>query len=66
MNREKIISTITLIAKIVSFISLVMTVVIKVRVLLGLKNPSEEWRKKESDKTDSKNAKKSDGGKSGN
>ena len=49
-NKEKIIETMTFIGKLVSFISLVMTVIIKTRILLGLKNPSEEWRSK--DKSD--------------
>ncbi len=49
-NKEKIVDGILLIAKIISFLSLLMTVVIKTRILLGLKNPSEEWKKDESDK----------------
>jgi len=46
-NKVKAIETLTSIGKIVSFLSLVMTVVIKTRILLGLKNPSEEWRSKD-------------------
>ena len=52
-NKVKTIETLTSIGKIVSFLSLVMTVVIKTRILLGLKNPSEDWRNKDkSDDTD--------------
>jgi len=45
-NKTKIVEMLTFVGKVVSFLSLVMTVVIKTRVLLGLKNPSEEWRAK--------------------
>lgn len=45
-NKIKIVETLTFVGKVVSFLSLTMTVVIKTRTLLGLKNPSEEWRKK--------------------
>lgn len=45
-NKTKIVEILTFVGKVVSFLSLVMTVVIKTRVLLGLKNPSEEWRAK--------------------
>jgi len=38
MNKNKIISVLIDIAKIISFLSLVMTVVIKTRILLGLPN----------------------------
>lgn len=47
INKEKLLDTLTFVGKIVSFLSLVMTVVIKTRILLGLKNPSEDWRKKD-------------------
>lgn len=48
-NKEKLLETLTFVGKIVSFLSLVMTVVIKTRILLGLKNPSEEWVGEKSD-----------------
>lgn len=51
-NKDKVLETITFIGKMVSFLSLVMTVVIKTRILLGLKNPSEEWRSKKSDESE--------------
>lgn len=38
MNKTKIMSILIDIAKIISFLSLVMTVVIKTRILLGLPN----------------------------
>lgn len=42
INKEKIIYVLVTAGKIVSLLSLVMTVVIKTRILLGLKNPSEK------------------------
>jgi len=51
-NKEKVLDTLMTIGKFVSFISLLMTVVIKTRILLGLKNPSEDWKNKNSDEKD--------------
>ena len=41
MNIKKIMDALTTVAKIVSFISLVMTVVIKTRILLGIQGKKE-------------------------
>lgn len=45
MNKNKIISVLIDIAKIISFLSLVMTVVIKTRILLGLPNGAKATEK---------------------
>ena len=42
IDKDKIVAIILTITKIVSFLSLVMTVVIKTRVLLGLPNGTKE------------------------
>jgi len=59
-NKEKTLDTLMTVAKFVSFISLVMSIVIKTRVLLGLKNPSEEWKKTSDEDKDNNNDDKSE------
>jgi hypothetical protein len=52
INKEKILDVLFTAGKIVSFLSLVMTVVIKTRILLGLKNPSEKVESKDGESKD--------------
>ena len=47
MNMKRAIELLTTVAKIVSFISLVMTVVIKTRVLLGIQHKKDESKSSE-------------------